>query len=65
MKQITKNAPLAIKYCKICADRSQEMPYDAASDMECLIAAMLAGTEDGVEGKAARREKRAPEWKNR
>lgn len=65
MKEIVKNAPLAIKYCKICADRSQEMPYAAASDFECLIAALLAGTEDGVEGKAARREKRAPQWKNR
>ncbi len=65
MKEITKNAPLAIKYCKICADRSQEMPYEAASQMECMIAALLAGTEDGVEGKAARREKRPPQWKNR
>lgn len=63
MKQIIKNAPLAIKYCKICADRGMEMSIESASDMECLVAAILAGTEDGKEGKAARREKRPPEWK--
>lgn len=65
LKQIIKNAPLAIKFCKICADRGIEMSVEAASDMECLVAAILAGTEDGKEGKAARREKREPEWKAR
>lgn len=65
MADITRNAPLAIKYCKICADRGMEMSQESAFDMECIIAALLAGTEDGVEGKKARREKRKPEWKAR
>jgi len=63
MGDIIRNAPLAIKYCKICADRGMEMSQESAFDMECLIAALLAGTDDGVEGKKARSEKRKPEWK--
>ena len=62
MADITENAPLAIKYCKICADRCMEMSLNASSELECLIAAILATTEDGKEGKAAFHEKRPPKW---
>jgi enoyl-CoA hydratase len=65
MADITKNAPLAIKYCKICADRCMEMSLNSSSEMECLIAAILATTEDGKEGKAAFHEKRQPVWAGR
>jgi len=65
MHDIVKNAPLAVKFCKICADRSVEMSLESAFEMECLVAALLAGTEDGKEGKAAFHEKREPDWKSR
>lgn len=62
MASITRNAPLAVKYCKICADRSVEMSVNASSELECLIAALLASTKDNKEGKAAFHEKREPVW---
>lgn len=66
MNQIIVNAPLAVKYCKIAADRCEEITsLDVASEMESLIAAVLAGTEDNKEGKAAFHEKRQPVWKSR
>ncbi len=66
MKQITANAPLAVKYCKIAADRCEEInSLDVASELESLIAAVLACTEDNKEGKAAFHEKRQPIWKSR
>ena len=65
MADITRNAPIAIKFCKICADRGMEMSLNSAFETECMVAALLAGTEDGREGKAAFHEKRDPQWKNR
>lgn len=65
MKDIIRNAPIAIKYLKICADRCMEMSLNSSSELECLIAGVLATTEDGKEGKAAFHEKRPPEWKGR
>jgi enoyl-CoA hydratase len=65
MADIVQNAPIAVKYCKICADRGMEMSLDAGSEFECMIAAILATTEDSREGKAAFREKRPPVWKGR
>jgi len=64
MADITRNAPLAVKYAKICADRCMEMSLNASSELECLIAAVLATTKDNKEGKAAFHEKREPVWQS-
>lgn len=62
MADITRNAPLAVKYSKICADRCMEMSLNSSSELECLVAAVLATTKDGKEGKDAFHEKRSPVW---
>lgn len=62
MKDIIRNAPLAVKLCKVCADRSMEMSLESSSEFECLVAATLASTKDNKEGKAAFHEKREPVW---
>lgn len=55
-QQIAANAPIAVQLAKSALD------HDAAA-LEAFAGALAAGTEDGREGMAAFREKRAPQFR--
>lgn len=65
MREILKNAPIAVRMCKICADKCLEMSKDAAYETEALITGFVYSTEDYKEGHVAFHEKREPQFKNR
>lgn len=57
-------APIAVKFTKIMVDRCLEMSYQSSCEFERILCGMTCMTEDFIEGQAAFREKRDPEWKN-
>ena len=65
MKEICKNAPISVKYTKLCINRGLELPLDYALEFERQLLPLCMGTEDAKEGVRAFTEKRSPEFKNR
>lgn len=65
MKQILKNAPIAVKTCKELVNKGMEMSLADALVYESELNGMLAETEDAKEGVKAFFEKRSPVFKNK
>ncbi|MEA4816660.1 MAG: enoyl-CoA hydratase-related protein [Lachnospiraceae bacterium] len=65
MKQIIKNAPIAVKYCKYMVNKGLEMSLKDGLDYEAEVAGILVETEDAKEGVTAFFEKRDPVFKNK
>lgn len=64
MKQIAQNAPISVKYTKICVNRGLELPLDYALEHERNLMPLCMNTEDAKEGVQAFSEKRKPAFKN-
>jgi enoyl-CoA hydratase len=65
MKQILKNAPIAVRSCKELVNRGMEMSLVDGLKLEAETNGMLAETEDAKEGVRSFFEKRAPVFNNR
>ena len=63
--EITKNAPLAVKYAKDAVSRGMEVDIDNGIAVENELFAMCFGSEDQKEGMHAFLEKRQADFKNR
>lgn len=63
--EITKNAPLAVKYAKAAVSRGMEVDIDNGIAVENELFAMCFGSEDQKEGMHAFLEKRQADFKNR
>ena len=63
--EITKNAPLAVKYAKAAVSRGMEVDIDNGIAGENELFAMCFGSEDQKEGMHAFLEKRQADFKNR
>ena len=63
--EITKNAPLAVKYAKAAISRGMEVDIDNGIAVENELFAMCFGSEDQKEGMHAFLEKRQADFKNR
>ena len=63
--EITKNAPLAVKYAKAAVSRGMEVDIDNGIAVENELFAMCFGREDQKEGMHAFIEKRQADFKNR
>jgi len=62
---IAANAPLSLRAAKTALRAAAEQPLQAGLDLERMLWAELAETEDRAEGRAAFREGRAPRWSGR
>ncbi|NMM39201.1 MAG: enoyl-CoA hydratase/isomerase family protein [Glaciimonas sp.] len=62
---IAANAPLAVLSAKMLADKSAELSFAEAAEMEELMWGHLYETEDRVEGRRAFAEKRSPVYHGR
>ncbi|MFA0816108.1 MAG: enoyl-CoA hydratase/isomerase family protein [Anaerofustis sp.] len=65
MKQIIKNAPQAVKYCKYMVNKGIEMSLIDGLKYEAEVAGILVETEDAKEGVKAFFEKRPPVFQNK
>jgi enoyl-CoA hydratase len=65
MAQIMKNAPMSVKYSKMCINHGAEMPLDYAVELEADLVGILNSTHDLKEGAASFMEKRKPVFENR
>lgn len=65
MKQIIKNAPIAVKYCKFMVNKGIEMTLIDGLKYEAEVAGILVETEDAKEGVNAFFEKRPPVFQNK
>lgn len=63
--EITKNAPLAVKYAKAAVSRGMEVDIDNGIAVENELFAMCFGSEDQKEGMHAFLKKRQADFKNR
>lgn len=63
-KSFTKNAPIAVRYSKLCIDRGLQMDIDDGIALENQLFAMSFATEDQKEGMTAFLEKRPAVFKN-
>lgn len=63
--QIAGKAPLALAMAKTAVDRGMQMSLEDGLEYEAKCFGMLVSTEDRLEGKAAFREKRAPNFQGR
>ncbi|HLV33525.1 MAG TPA: enoyl-CoA hydratase-related protein [Spirillospora sp.] len=61
--EIARRAPLAVQFAKQAIDGGAG--YAASATLEALAGALAAGSEDGREGVASFREKRAPQFRGR
>lgn len=64
MRKIAKNAPISVKYSKICVNRGMDLPLDYALEHERNLMPLCMNTEDAKEGVRAFAEKRKPVFKN-
>ena len=64
-RRIAANAPLAVQAAKELALRSRDLDLASGLRLEQLTNRMLMATEDAVEGPAAFREKRTPQFKGK
>lgn len=64
MREIVRQAPISVKYTKICVNRGLEVPLDYALGLELDMVAMAITTEDAAEGGKAFVERRAPAFCN-
>jgi enoyl-CoA hydratase/carnithine racemase len=64
-ERLLRPAPLAIRATKEVAARGQELPFLQAIRFGETMRRVAGATEDAREGRAAFREKRAPQWKGR
>lgn len=65
MRAILKNAPIAVKYCKLMVNRGLEMSLADGLDYEAQVAGILVETQDAKEGVRAFFEKREPQFQNK
>ncbi len=63
-KSFTKNAPIAVKYAKVCIDRGMQMDIDDSIAVENELFAMCFATADQKEGMGAFLEKRSAQFTN-
>jgi len=63
--RLSRGGPLAIAYAKEAIRRGAELPQSDGLRLEDDLATLLSATSDRVEGLAAFRERRAPEFKGR
>ena len=62
--KIAKNAPIAVKYAKVCIDRGMQMDIDDSIAVENELFAMCFATADQKEGMGAFLEKRSAQFTN-
>ena len=65
MRDILKNAPIAVRTCKRLVTQGQAMALADGLKLEAELNGMLAETQDAKEGVKAFFEKRAPVFRNR
>ncbi len=65
MRQILKNAPRAVGYCKELVNRGLDMNMADALALESKTVGLVIETEDAREGVTAFLEKRKPQFKNK
>lgn len=61
-RQIARSAPIALAQAKVAVDRGIEVDLESGLDIEAQCYAVTVPTEDRLEGLAAFRQKRDPEW---
>lgn len=64
-QQITRNAPMSVRYAKMAADKGGEVDFHTGYAMDIAAYNILVSSEDRLEGVRAFNEKRAPRWMNR
>ena len=64
-REIAANAPQAVGLGKRLVDLATEMDKHTSLDVEVLVQSVLKNTEDAVEGPAALRERRPPNFRGR
>lgn len=64
-KQITQNAPVAVRLIKQAITQGVEMTLDQALRLDSTLISINSATEDSKEGPRAFAEKRQPVWKGR
>jgi len=64
-RRIAANAPLAVQAAKELALRSRDLDLASGLRLEQVMNRMLMATEDAVEGPAAFRDKRAPQFRGK
>src|SRR5581483_5109057 len=64
-ERVAAKAPLAVRYLREAVYRGLDLPLDEGIRLEAYLGGLLRTTEDRVEGLAAFREKRAPNFQGR
>ena len=65
IKDIQKNSPIAVYYCKKAIMEGKEMPFEKACALEANLFGLCFATEDAKEGVSAFLEKREANFKGR
>ena len=65
IKDIQKNSPIAVYYCKKAIMEGKEMPFEKACALEANLFGLCFATEDAIEGVSAFLEKREANFKGR
>jgi len=65
LKEIRKNSPIAVYYCKKAIMEGKEMPFEKACALEANLFGLCFATEDAKEGVSAFLEKREPNFKGK
>ena len=64
-QKLAAKAPLAVRYLREAVYRGLDLPLDEGIRLEAYLGGLLRTTEDRVEGLAAFREKRSPNFQGR